>query len=60
MLTSVNSTLAAGRLPRSVHEELALILKMVGNKEHNHRALEQLYDLRVTTVSEHSTHVTSG
>ncbi|CAB3232167.1 unnamed protein product [Arctia plantaginis] len=41
-----NAALAAGRLPRAVHEELALILKRIGTKEHNKQALSQLYDLR--------------
>ncbi|XP_026736168.1 protein mini spindles isoform X2 [Trichoplusia ni] len=41
-----NAALAAGRLPRAVHEELALILKRIGTKEHNKDALAQLYDLR--------------
>ncbi|XP_047538728.1 protein mini spindles isoform X1 [Vanessa atalanta] len=43
---SVNAALSAGRLPRAVHEELALILKRIGSKEHNRDALSQLYDLR--------------
>ncbi|KAL4713510.1 hypothetical protein ACJJTC_010495 [Scirpophaga incertulas] len=48
VLTSVstNNTLSAGRLPRAVHEELAIILKRIGTKEHNKDALSQLYDLR--------------
>ncbi|CAH2087902.1 unnamed protein product [Euphydryas editha] len=41
-----NAALSAGRLPRAVHEELALILKRIGSKEHNRDALAQLYDLR--------------
>ncbi|CAK1542570.1 unnamed protein product [Leptosia nina] len=41
-----NTALNAGRLPRSVHEELGLILKRIGSKEHNKEALSQLYDLR--------------
>ncbi|XP_075981824.1 msps cytoskeleton-associated protein 5 isoform X2 [Anticarsia gemmatalis] len=41
-----NAALAAGRLPRALHEELALILKRIGTKEHNKQALSQLYDLR--------------
>ncbi|KAL0879509.1 hypothetical protein ABMA27_003252 [Loxostege sticticalis] len=41
-----NSALTAGRLPRGVHDELALILKRIGSKEHNKHALAQLYDLR--------------
>ncbi|KAM3966107.1 LOW QUALITY PROTEIN: msps cytoskeleton-associated protein 5 [Aphomia sociella] len=41
-----NSALSSGRLPRGVHEELALILKRIGSKEHNRDALAQLYDLR--------------
>lgn len=44
---SGNTALNAGRLPRALHEELALILKRIGTKEHNTHALEQLYDLRV-------------
>lgn len=46
-----NAALAAGRLPRAVHEELALILKRIGTKEHNKDALSQLYDLRVSEIS---------
>lgn len=45
---SGNAALNAGRLPRALHEELALILKRIGTKEHNKQALEQLYDLRVS------------
>lgn len=41
-----NAALTAGRLPRAVHEELALILKRIGSKEHHKEALVQLYDLR--------------
>ncbi|CAF4840338.1 unnamed protein product [Pieris macdunnoughi] len=41
-----NSALTAGRLPRSVHEELGLILKRIGSKDTNKEALSQLYDLR--------------
>ncbi|XP_028170913.1 protein mini spindles [Ostrinia furnacalis] len=41
-----NAALTAGRLPRGVHDELALILKRIGSKEHNKHALAQLYDLR--------------
>ncbi|XP_041970087.1 protein mini spindles isoform X2 [Aricia agestis] len=41
-----SSNIAANRLPRAVHEELALILKRIGSKEHNRDALAQLYDLR--------------
>ncbi|XP_063384841.1 protein mini spindles [Cydia fagiglandana] len=37
---------ATSRLPRAVHEELALILKRIGSKEHNREALAHLYDLR--------------
>ncbi|XP_045778443.1 protein mini spindles isoform X2 [Maniola jurtina] len=45
-VSTVNTALNAGRLPRGVHEELALILKRIGSKEHNRDALSQLYDLR--------------
>ncbi|XP_039748476.1 protein mini spindles isoform X3 [Pararge aegeria] len=45
-VSTVNTALNAGRLPRGVHEELALILKRIGSKEHNREALSQLYDLR--------------
>ncbi|CAG5054313.1 unnamed protein product [Parnassius apollo] len=41
-----NAALQAGRLPRALHEELALILKRIGSKDHNRDALSQLYDLR--------------
>ncbi|XP_038218793.1 protein mini spindles isoform X2 [Zerene cesonia] len=41
-----NTALTSGRLPRALHEELALILKRIGSKEHNREALAQLYDLR--------------
>lgn len=41
-----NAALQAGRLPRALHDELALILKRIGTKEHNKQALSQLYDLR--------------
>lgn len=44
---SGNAALHAGRLPRALHEELALILKRIGSKDHNRDALSQLYDLRV-------------
>ncbi|XP_045453489.1 protein mini spindles [Melitaea cinxia] len=43
---ATNASLSAGRLPRGVHEELALILKRIGSKETNRDALSQLYDLR--------------
>ncbi|XP_068623237.1 protein mini spindles [Battus philenor] len=43
---TANSALHAGRLPRALHEELALILKRIGSKDHNRDALSQLYDLR--------------
>lgn len=50
-VSTVNNTaLNTGRLPRSVHEELALILKRIGSKEHNRDALSQLYDLRVCDI----------
>ncbi|XP_049878313.1 protein mini spindles [Pectinophora gossypiella] len=45
-VTPNNASLSQGRLPRGVHEELALILKRIGTKEHNRDALSQLYDLR--------------
>ncbi|KAI8440909.1 hypothetical protein MSG28_009207 [Choristoneura fumiferana] len=40
------SITATSRLPRAVHEELALILKRIGSKEHNREALASLYELR--------------
>ncbi|CAH2055745.1 unnamed protein product, partial [Iphiclides podalirius] len=43
---SGNASLHSGRLPRALHEELALILKRIGSKDHNRDALSQLYDLR--------------
>lgn len=50
---SANTALNANRLPRALHEELALILKRIGTKEHNKQALEQLYDLRVSKIKKH-------
>lgn len=48
VLTSVaaNSAANARRLSRNVHDELSMILKKIGNKQHNQHALEQLYELR--------------
>ncbi|KAI5639807.1 hypothetical protein NE865_07707 [Phthorimaea operculella] len=45
-VTPNNAALNMNRLPRGVHEELALILKRIGSKDHNREALSQLYDLR--------------